>query len=244
MADTEKENSGKGSKKMRLLIIEDDVELSEAVAVSLKAEGYQVDLCHSGADAAYYYEKNIYDAVLLDRMLPEKDGIEILNDMRHAGYEVPVIMITALGDVEARIGGLDAGADDYLAKPFSVSELQARLRALFRRPRKMENTGNHSLGNTTLSMGKLQLESDKGCVTISKKEAAFLEFFFCHPGQILQREQILDRVWGTDKFVEDGNVDTYIHFVRRRLSSVNSNLAIKNVHGVGYRLEAPQAKRD
>ena len=176
MADTEEEDSRKGSEKMRLLIIEDDVELSEAVAVSLKAEGYQVDLCHSGADAAYYYEKNIYDAVLLDRMLPEKDGIEILNDMRTDGYEVPVIMITALGNVDDRIGGLDAGADDYLAKPFSVSELQARLRALFRRPRKMENAGNHSLGNTTLSMGRLQLESRQGCVTLSKKEAAFLEF--------------------------------------------------------------------
>ena len=244
MADTEEEDSRKGSEKMRLLIIEDDVELSEAVAVSLKAEGYQVDLCHSGADAAYYYEKNIYDAVLLDRMLPEKDGIEILNDMRTDGYEVPVIMITALGNVDDRIGGLDAGADDYLAKPFSVSELQARLRALFRRPRKMENAGNHSLGNTTLSMGRLQLESRQGCVTLSKKEAAFLEFFFRHPGRILQREQILVRVWGTDKFVEDGNVDTYIHFVRRRLSAVGSNLVIKNVHGVGYRLEELQAKRE
>lgn len=244
MADTEEEDSRKGSEKMRLLIIEDDVELSEAVAVSLKAEGYQVDLCHSGADAAYYYEKNIYDAVLLDRMLPEKDGIEILNDMRTDGYEVPVIMITALGNVDDRIGGLDAGADDYLAKPFSVSELQARLRALFRRPRKMENAGNHSLGNTTLSMGRLQLESRQGCVTLSKKEAAFLEFFFRHPGQILQREQILVRVWGTDKFVEYGNVDTYIHFVRRRLSAVGSNLVIKNVHGVGYRLEELQAKRE
>ncbi len=244
MADTEEEDSRKGSEKMRLLIIEDDVELSEAVAVSLKAEGYQVDLCHSGADAAYYYEKNIYDAVLLDRMLPEKDGIEILNDMRTDGYEVPVIMITVLGNVDDRIGGLDAGADDYLAKPFSVSELQARLRALFRRPRKMENAGNHSLGNTTLSMGRLQLESRQGCVTLSKKEAAFLEFFFRHPGQILQREQILVRVWGTDKFVEDGNVDTYIHFVRRRLSAVGSNLVIKNVHGVGYRLEELQAKRE
>lgn len=244
MADIKAKSSGKGSEKMRLLIIEDDVELSEAVAVSLKAEGYQVDLCHSGADAAYYYEKQIYDAVLLDRMLPEKDGIEILSDMRQKGYEVSVIMITALGDVEARIGGLDAGADDYLSKPFSVSELQARLRALFRRPRKMENALRHSLGNTTLSMEKLQLESDKGCVTLSKKEAAFLEFFFCNPDQILQREQILDRVWGTENFVEDGNVDTYIHFVRRRLAAVNSNLAIKNVHGVGYRLEPPKTEED
>lgn len=229
---------------MRLLIIEDDVELSEAVAVSLRAEGYQVDLCHSGADAAFYYEKQIYDAVLLDRMLPGKDGIRILNDMRKDGYEVPVIMITALGDVDDRIGGLDAGADDYLSKPFSVSELQARLRALFRRPRKIGKAESHSLGNTTLSMGKLQLESDKGWVTLSKKEAAFLEFFFCNPDRILQREQILDRVWGTEKFVEDGNVDTYIHFVRRRLAAVSSDLVIKNVHGVGYRLETPQSKRN
>lgn len=229
---------------MRLLIIEDDVELSEAVAVSLRAEGYQVDLCHSGADAAFYYEKQIYDAVLLDRMLPEKDGIRILNDMRQAGYEVPVIMITALGDVDDKIDGLDAGADDYLSKPFSVSELQARLRALFRRPRKIENGGSHRLGNTTLSMGQLQLEGSKGKVTLSKKEAAFLEFFFSNPGQILQREQILDRVWGTEKFVEDGSVDTYIHFVRRRLTAVGSDLSIKNVHGVGYRLEAPRTKRN
>lgn len=244
MADPKEKSSGKGSEKMRLLIIEDDVELSEAVAVSLRAEGYQVDLCHSGADAAFYYEKQIYDAVLLDRMLPGKDGIRILNDMRKDGYEVPIIMLTALGAVDDRIGGLDAGADDYLSKPFSVSELQARLRALFRRPRKIGKAESHSLGNTTLSMGKLQLESDKGRVTLSKKEAAFLEFFFCNPDQILQREQILDRVWGTEKFVEDGNVDTYIHFVRRRLAAVESDLAIKNVHGVGYRLETPRSKRN
>ena len=244
MADTKERASGKGSEKMRLLIIEDDVAFSEAVAASLKTEGYQVDLCHSGADAAFYYEKNIYDAVLLDWMLPERDGIEILHDMRRAGYEVPVIMITALSDVEARIDGLDAGADDYISKPFSILELQARLRALFRRPRKIENTKRHTLGNTTLSMGKLKLEGDKGCVTLSKKEAAFLEFFFCNPGQILEREQILLRVWGTDKFVEDGNVDTYIHFVRRRLLAVGSNLVIKNVHGVGYQLEVPRAEKN
>lgn len=225
---------------MRLLIIEDDIELSEAVAVSLTAEGYEVDLCHSGADADFYYKKQIYDAVLLDRLLPGKDGLEILNEMRREGIQVPVIMITALGDVDSRIGGLDAGADDYLTKPFSVSELQARLRALFRRPRKMENARELSVGNTTLRMGALQLESCQGMVTLSKKEAAFLEFFFCNPGQILEREQILNRVWGTEKFVEDGNVDTYIHFVRRRLSAIGSDLAIKNIHGIGYRLESPK----
>lgn len=222
---------------MRLLIIEDDVQLSRAVAVSLKAEGYEVDLCLNGADAVFYYRQGIYDAILLDRMLPEKDGLEVLSDIRREGNQVPVIMITALGDVDSRIGGLDAGADDYLAKPFSVSELKARLRAVFRRPRKMENTRTHTLGNTTLNMGKLLLESDKGAVTLSKREASFLEFFFCNPGQILNREQILLRVWGMENNVEDGSVDTYIHFVRRRLRAVNSTLAIRNIHGVGYRLE-------
>lgn len=226
---------------MRLLMIEDDVQLSEAVAVSLAAEGYEVDLCHNGADADFYYKKQIYDAVLLDRLLPGKDGIEILNDMRKRGIEVPVIMITALGDVDSRVGGLDAGADDYLTKPFSVSELQARLRAVFRRPRKMENAGKLCVGDTTLSTGTLQLTCGGETVTLSKKEAAFLEFFFCNPGQILERGQILSRVWGTDKFVEDGSVDTYIHFVRRRLSAVGSGLAIKNIHGIGYRLERSEA---
>jgi len=226
---------------MRLLIIEDDAALSEAVAVSLAAEGYEVDLCYSGEDADYYYKKQIYDAVLLDRLLPGKNGIEILNDMRKDGIQVPVIMITALGDVDSRIGGLDAGADDYLTKPFSTSELQARLRALLRRPRKMENARRLRVGNTSLHMESLQLEGSQGAVTLSKKEAAFLEFFFYNPGQILQREQILNRVWGTEKFVEDGNVDTYIHFVRRRLSAVGSDLVIKNIHGVGYRLESTGA---
>lgn len=220
---------------MRLLMVEDDKQLREAVVFQLKADGYEIDACESGEDAEYYMNFH-YDAILLDRMLPGMDGLEVLRRIRKRGISTPVILVTALGDLEERIQGLDSGADDYLTKPYAVDELKARLRALFRRPFQTISGDKLQVGDTILWNNEWKLGCKGKKTTLSKKENALLEYFFMNPDQILEREKILYRVWGADKFVEEGNVDTYIHFIRRRLVSVESDVQIKSVHGIGYRL--------
>ena len=222
---------------MRVLLVEDDTELSEAVAVHLKKDGYESDICDNGEDAIYYIQKCTHDVIVLDRMLPGKDGLSILQDLRQNGNTTPVILVTAMNGVNDRIDGLDGGADDYLIKPFAMDELLARLRALLRRPRKMENETIITYKDITLNIHTYVLSSADKTVSLSKKEGALLECFLLHKEAILTREQILDRVWGLNNFVEDGNLDNYIFFLRRRLRALNTTVCIKTVYGIGYRLE-------
>ncbi len=222
---------------MRLLLIEDDEELCEAVAVHLKKEGYELDICHNGDEVSYYLTGFIHDVIILDRMLPGIDGLTILKNIRKDGIATPVIMVTAMNGINDRIDGLDKGADDYLVKPFEVQELQARIRALLRRPRKMESPGILNFSDMGLNTHTYVAACGGNSVSLSKREGALLEFFLLHKEQILTREQILNRVWGPDCFVEDGNIDNYIFFLRRRLKALDSKVGIKTVHGIGYRLE-------
>lgn len=222
---------------MRLLMIEDDEELCEAVAVHLKKEGYELDFCHNGDEVSYYLTGFAHDVIILDRMLPGTDGLTILESIRRRGNTTPVIMVTAMNGINDRIDGLDGGADDYLVKPFEVQELQARIRALLRRPRKMESPGILNYMDIELNTSSYTAVCGGKKVSLSKREGALLEFFLLHKDQILTREQILLRVWGPDCFVEDGNIDNYIFFLRRRLKAMDSKVGIKTVHGIGYRLE-------
>ena len=222
---------------MRLLLIEDDVELCEAVALHLRKEGYETDLCHSGGDADYYIMGFLYDAVILDRMLPEVDGLTLLQKIRRRGIVTPVIMVTAMNGIYDRIDGLDCGADDYLVKPFAMEELLARIRALLRRPRVMENTAVLSFGDVSLEINTCAVSCKDKKLSLSKREGSLLEYFIMNKEQILTREQILSRVWGAEDFVEDGNLDNYIYFLRRRLKALETELSIKTLHGIGYRLE-------
>ncbi len=222
---------------MRLLMIEDDEELCEAVAVHLKKEGYELDVCHNGDEVSYYLKGFAHDVIILDRMLPGTDGLTILENIRCLGNTTPVIMVTAMNGINDRIDGLDGGADDYLVKPFEVQELQARIRALLRRPRKIERPDVLNFGDIELNTNTCTAACGGKNVSLSKREGALLEFFLLHKEQILTREQILLRVWGPDCFVEDGNIDNYIFFLRRRLKALESNVGIKTVHGIGYRLE-------
>jgi DNA-binding response OmpR family regulator len=146
-------------------------------------------------------------------------------------------MITALDGINDRIDGLDGGADDYLVKPFDVKELQARVRALLRRPRTIKASDSLSYSDITYNMNTFTLQKDDKSITLSRKEGALLECLMKHKEQVLTRDQILNMVWGMDSFVEDGNIDNYIFFLRRRLKALNSKAAIKTVHGVGYKLE-------
>lgn len=224
---------------MRILMIEDDRDLCEVVSYRLEGEGFAVDVCHSGDDGLRWLRQQAHDLVLLDRMLPELDGLEVLRRARREGLETPVLMMTALGEVGQRVEGLDCGADDYLTKPFALEELLARIRAMNRRPRRWEAAGELKVGDVTFGGAEKTLAGVTGSCTLSRREADLLETLLKNPGQTLPRGLLLSRVWGPDAGVEEGNLDNYIHFLRRRLRSVGSALSIQTVRGVGYRLEAP-----
>ncbi|MBE5708690.1 MAG: response regulator [Oscillibacter sp.] len=177
------------------------------------------------------------DLVILDRMLPSMDGITVLQEARKNHVSTPVIMLTALGELQDKLTGLKGGADDYMVKPFAFEELLARIQCMVRRPGRWENTAVLSLGDLIFDPESGRLEGNGKECTLSKREGALLELMLRNAGQTLPREVILNRVWGADSEVEDGNLDNYIHFLRRRLKSVRSTLNLKTVRGIGYRLE-------
>lgn len=222
---------------MKLLLVEDDLNLCDALEEQLKAAGYEVDVCHNAINARYYLTATSHDMVLLDRMLPGKDGVTFLSEIRKNNIMVPVILITAMNGIYDRVDGLDAGADDYLVKPFAMEELFARIRALARRPRQIEEANCLKFGDLTYNIDRKILKKGEENYTLSKRESSLLEFFMRNSNQVVTRDQILDRVWGVDGAVEDGNIDNYIHFLRKRLKGIESNVRIKTVYGIGYRLE-------
>lgn len=222
---------------MKILLIEDDIDLCKAIAFHLKKEGYEADLCHNGEDAISYILQYNYDLIVLDRMLPLLNGLQVLQQLRKKQVFIPVIMVTAMNHLHDRIDGLDAGADDYLVKPFDMEELLARVRALLRRPRKISTPDCLTYSNLVLEYREHQLKSSTLNTSLSKKEAGLLEYFMRNPNQTLSREQIFARVWGSDPNVEESSLDSYICFLRKRLRAVSSHAVIKTIHGLGYRLE-------
>lgn len=219
---------------MRLLIVEDDTTLCDALKLHLSKEGYDIDICENGADAEYYLRDCAYSAIILDRMLPGMDGLTVLKKLRSAGTTTPVLMLTAMDAIFDRTDGLDAGADDYLVKPFAMPELLSRIRALLRRPSTLSEPGVLTFDDLSLFVGKRRLVRCDKEISLSGKETALLELFFENPDKVLSRAQILSRVWGGDDLVEEGNVDNYIYFARRRLKALEADVTIKSVHGVGY----------
>ncbi len=222
---------------MRILIIEDDQDLCRFIALTLEQSGYATDICHTGNDGLFYAQNHPYDAIILDRMLPGLDGLFVLSSLRRQGIRTPVILATALDGLHDRVNGLDAGADDYLVKPFAVEELMARIRAVTRRPGNLQISSSITALGLTLTPDSRRLDFGDMSLTLSKKEAALLEFFLKNPGQTLPRPRILSYVWGLSSEVEDGNLDNYIYFLRRRLKSLDAPVKLTTVHGIGYRLE-------
>ena len=223
---------------MRILLAEDDKELNQTLTISLELEGFTVDSCYDGEEALFYGEQNIYDVILLDRMLPHMEGTLVLTNLRKKKITTPVILITALGTLSDKVTGLDLGADDYLVKPFAFEELVARIRCIARRPRRMEADAQLTLGDLVYYLGENILTGPAGSHSISKREGALLEAFLRNPGQTLSRSLLLIKVWGMDSDVEEGNLDNYIHFLRRRLKSAGSSVHLRTVRGIGYRIEA------
>jgi DNA-binding response OmpR family regulator len=220
---------------MRVLIAEDDRRLARLLVRGLESEGYVVDAVHDGADALAMAAASDYDVLVLDVMMPLVDGVTVVRRLRERHCQAPVLLLTARTELEDRVRGLDAGADDYLAKPFAFEELLARLRALGRRG---------SVTATTLSAGAVELDVVRHEVRLrgqpvefSPTEYRLLEHLMRNPGRVLSRRNILEHVWGADAEPESNAVDLYVHYLRRKLGD---SITIATVRGVGYRMESPQ----
>ena len=223
---------------MRILLIEDDEALRTVLIPVLEKAGFGCDSAADGASGLALLLQNPYDAAVVDRMLPALSGLELVRAARQKGCAVPVLMLTALGRVEDRVEGLGAGADDYLVKPFDNRELIARLQALGRRPAHTLESALLRFDDVSLDAAALTLTGPSGTVRLSKNENALLEALLRRAGQLVSREVLFCAVWGAEDFVEEGNLDSYIHFVRRRLRTVGSRAVIRTVRGMGYCLEA------
>lgn len=218
---------------MHILLIEDDTALCAALAPALAGLG-KADFCHTGPEGLSLLVSGGYDLCILDRMLPGLDGLTLLRAARAQGVTTPVLLLTALAGAGDTVDGLDAGADDYLAKPFDTAVLLARLRALLRRS---GGTVALTAGDLRLDTGELTLTGPTGSAVLSRKECDLLEALMRAPGRLQARSVLLARVWGPLAEVEEANLDCYIHFVRRRLAGVGSCARVVTVRGSGYRLE-------
>ena len=221
---------------MRILLIEDDRALCTALLPALQAAGYTVDTCHDSADGKALLCGGAYDVCVLDRMLPGLDGLSLLRAARAKGCTTPVLMLTALSGINDRVDGLDAGADDYIVKPFAFEELTARIRSLGRRSGKWEDDNLLTICDISYDCNARLLSGPTGSIRLSGREGRLLEVLLRSFELVIRREVLLVRVWGVDAEVEDCNLDTYIHYLRKRLSYVGSTLALKTIRGVGYTL--------
>ena len=222
---------------MRLLLVEDEKRMAEALCEILRLEKYEVDHFDNGADGLLAIESDIYDIIILDVMLPGMNGYEVARKARNKGIKTPIPMLTAKADIDDKVTGLDSGADDYLTKPFMTKELLARLRALGRRVLDT-NDGVLSFGDITLDTNTLTLSciTNNQSVRLSEKEYRILEYLIANSGQILTREQFAVKIWGIEDEAEYNNVEVYMTFTRKKLTFVGAKTEIKAVRGVGYEL--------
>lgn len=221
---------------LKVLLVEDDVNLCKSLSFQLKKENFIVDICNDGEDGLFLINEDCYDLIILDRMLPSIDGISILSKIKEKGINTPVILLTALGEVKDRITGLDCGADDYIVKPFDFNELLARIRCVTRRPRKIETVNKLTYKDITYNVNERILTANSKSCSLSKREGDVLSLFIKNPEVTISRDKLLSLIWGSLSEVEDGNIDNYIYFIRRRLKAVESVLNIKTVRGLGYKL--------
>lgn len=222
---------------MRILIVEDEKHLAEAVAQILKRQNYTVDVVHNGEDGLDYGLSGIYDLIVLDIMLPKMNGIDILKNLRKEGIITPVILLTAKGDISDRVIGLDSGADDYLPKPFATEELLARIRALSRRKADIQMEDNLSFGDVKLNPSTLMLSREEQQIKLTLRESELMEYLMIRKGLITSKELIIEKLWGYDSEAEHNNVEVYISFLRKKLQFLKSNVVVTTTRGVGYSLE-------
>lgn len=222
---------------MRLLLVEDEKRLSEALVYVLKKNNYAVDVAFDGFTGQEMAETDIYDLIILDRMLPRKEGVEILKAIRSNGIKTPVIFLTAKDSITDRVTGLDAGADDYLVKPFSTEELLARVRALSRRQSNLVESNSIRFASTVFEPLKGEVVFSGEIIQLTAKESQLLELLMKNKNQVMTRELILDRVWGMESEVDVNSIELYVYYLRKKLKNSNCNIAIKTIRGVGYSAE-------
>lgn len=225
-----------GGETMRVLIAEDEVEIAKALRVMLERNRYSVDTVHSGTDALEYVLISHYDIVVLDIMMPGMDGIHVLEAIRQKGLATPVLLLTAKGEVEDRVAGLEAGADDYLPKPFATNEFLARVKALARR----SNTYTPDIfcyGNTQLNCSTYELSTGTSHVRLNNKEFQLMELFMRNPKNIFSTDKLMELIWGYEASAEINVVWTYISSLRKKIKQIVSDAEIKTVRGAGFLLE-------
>lgn len=221
---------------MRLLFAEDEVELSDAVVAVLKHNNYSVDAVYNGQDAYDYLSAQEYDGAILDIMMPGLDGVEVVKRIRKEGNQVPVIFLTAKSELDDRVLGLDAGADDYLTKPFAMKELLARIRSITRRVG--EVTGNTlQFGDLSLDANTYILSCGKQSISLPNKEFQMLEMMMRNPSQIISQDQFMDRIWGLDSETDLSVVWVNISYLRKKIAKLESKVSIKVTRNVGYSLD-------
>ena len=220
---------------MKLLLAEDETALNEAITDILIYHKYLVDSVYDGADALDYARLGDYDGIILDIMMPKKDGLEVLETIRREGIKTPVLLLTAKAEIEDRITGLDAGADDYLPKPFAMGELLARIRAMLRR-REDFTPDMLTFGDLSLDRGSYELSANGITQTLPKIEFRMMELFMLNSNIYISGDDLLAKVWGYDSDAEIGTVWVYISYLRKRLAAMNSRVEITAKRSVGYTL--------
>ena len=221
---------------MRILVVDDDRAVRESLRRSLSFNGYTVDLAEDGVEALEAITNDRPDAVVLDVMMPRMDGLEVCRQMRSTGDDLPILVLTARDSVSERVGGLDAGADDYLPKPFALEELLARLRALLRRtgPEESSESAVMTFADLTLDPGTREVHRGKRAISLTRTEFALLEMLIANPRRVLTRSRILEEVWGFD-FPTSGNaLEVYVGYLRRKTEAEGEPRLIHTVRGVGY----------
>ena len=220
---------------MNILMIEDDRELCSAVSFRLEQEGFSVTLCHDGEEGLYYMQETPYDLVILDRMLPHMNGIEVLKEARSRQIKTPVIILTALGELNDRLTGLNCGADDYMVKPFGVLELSARIRSLLRRVKREEKKDVLSYEGIVVNKKTREVTSEGHLCELTLKEFELLVYLLENQSRVVTRDELLNQVWGYEYDGETRTLDMHIRTLRQKLGEKGSP-CIKTIRGVGYRL--------
>ena len=221
---------------MRILIAEDEVATAKALKLLMEKSKYSVDIVHNGTDAWDYISAGSYEVIVLDIMMPGMSGLEVVTKMRENGIKTPVLMLTAKGEIEDRVTGLEAGADDYLPKPFATSELIARVKALGRRSENYSDSVK-KVGNLTLDSNRYEMRVGDKSVSLTNKEYQLMELFIMHPGYVFSTEHLMDKIWGFETESDINVVWTHIGFVRKKLRTIEADVEIKTIRGAGYSLE-------
>lgn len=224
---------------MRLLFAEDEKSLSRAITAILKNNHYEVDAVYDGEEALAYLECGTYDGAILDIMMPKKDGLTVLKEIRRQGINTPVLMLTAKAEIDDRVLGLDSGANDYLTKPFVAPELLARIRAMTR-TQMTQNTSSLSFGNLSLNQTSFELSSPSGSYQLTNKEFQLLELLMANPGQVISSDRLFEKIWGYESDADPSVIWVYISYLRKKLTALNASVRIRAIRNAGYRLEEIQ----